>query len=194
MRCARPRRARSSRSSWWPKAQSRPADAMIVHGRIVAGSGARAWAESPNAWRARSTSAPARRRASLVLGHLQRGGSPTGYDRLLATRFGGAAVGRSKTGEVGTDGRAPVAAHRDYPDRAKRCGRPSGSSPRMTWCSRRARRGSHSATDRGALARRRGLGVPSVEERGVLPPADRLTCGRPRWPSSIGAVSKCVPS
>ncbi len=29
---------------------------------------------------------------SLVLGHLQRGGQPTGYDRLLATRFGSAAV------------------------------------------------------------------------------------------------------
>ncbi len=29
---------------------------------------------------------------SMVLGHLQRGGMPTGYDRLLATRFGGAAV------------------------------------------------------------------------------------------------------
>src|SRR5687768_13120966 len=29
---------------------------------------------------------------SLVLGHLQRGGQPTGYDRLLASRFGGAAV------------------------------------------------------------------------------------------------------
>ena len=29
---------------------------------------------------------------SLVLGHLQRGGMPTGYDRFLATRFGGAAV------------------------------------------------------------------------------------------------------
>ena len=29
---------------------------------------------------------------SLVLGHLQRGGMPTGYDRLLATRFGAAAV------------------------------------------------------------------------------------------------------
>ena len=28
----------------------------------------------------------------MVLGHLQRGGMPTGYDRLLATRFGGAAV------------------------------------------------------------------------------------------------------
>lgn len=29
---------------------------------------------------------------SLVLGHLQRGGMPTGYDRVLATRLGGAAV------------------------------------------------------------------------------------------------------
>lgn len=29
---------------------------------------------------------------SLVLGHLQRGGMPTGYDRLLATRFGTAAI------------------------------------------------------------------------------------------------------
>ncbi|MEK7403414.1 MAG: ATP-dependent 6-phosphofructokinase [Gemmatimonadota bacterium] len=29
---------------------------------------------------------------AMVLGHLQRGGTPTGYDRLLATRFGGAAV------------------------------------------------------------------------------------------------------
>jgi ATP-dependent phosphofructokinase / diphosphate-dependent phosphofructokinase len=29
---------------------------------------------------------------SLILGHLQRGGMPTGYDRLLAARFGGAAV------------------------------------------------------------------------------------------------------
>lgn len=29
---------------------------------------------------------------SLILGHLQRGGQPTGYDRLLAVRLGGAAV------------------------------------------------------------------------------------------------------
>ena len=27
-----------------------------------------------------------------MLGHLQRGGQPTSYDRLLAVRFGGAAV------------------------------------------------------------------------------------------------------
>ena len=29
---------------------------------------------------------------SVVLGHLQRGGSPTAFDRVLATRFGGKAV------------------------------------------------------------------------------------------------------
>jgi phosphofructokinase-like protein len=38
---------------------------------------------------------------SLVLGHLQRGGMPTGYDRLLATRFGGAAVQAVEEGRWG---------------------------------------------------------------------------------------------
>jgi ATP-dependent phosphofructokinase / diphosphate-dependent phosphofructokinase len=38
---------------------------------------------------------------SLVLGHLQRGGMPTGYDRLLATRFGGAAVRAVAEGKWG---------------------------------------------------------------------------------------------
>ncbi len=38
---------------------------------------------------------------SMVLGHLQRGGMPTGYDRLLATRFGGAAVEAVASGKWG---------------------------------------------------------------------------------------------
>jgi 6-phosphofructokinase 1 len=38
---------------------------------------------------------------SLVLGHLQRGGMPTGYDRLLAARFGGAAVEAIEDGRWG---------------------------------------------------------------------------------------------
>ena len=38
---------------------------------------------------------------SLVLGHLQRGGQPTGYDRLLSTRFGGAAVRAIEEGAWG---------------------------------------------------------------------------------------------
>jgi 6-phosphofructokinase 1 len=36
-----------------------------------------------------------------VLGHLQRGGSPTNFDRLLALRFGAAAVRVIAAGQTG---------------------------------------------------------------------------------------------
>ncbi len=39
---------------------------------------------------------------SVVLGHLQRGGAPTSFDRVLATRFGAKAVELVKRGEFGT--------------------------------------------------------------------------------------------
>jgi ATP-dependent phosphofructokinase / diphosphate-dependent phosphofructokinase len=39
---------------------------------------------------------------SVVLGHLQRGGAPTSFDRVLATRFGGKAVELVKQGHFGT--------------------------------------------------------------------------------------------
>jgi 6-phosphofructokinase 1 len=39
---------------------------------------------------------------SVVLGHLQRGGAPTSFDRMLATRFGAKAVDLVKRGEFGT--------------------------------------------------------------------------------------------
>jgi 6-phosphofructokinase 1 len=38
---------------------------------------------------------------AMVLGHLQRGGSPTAFDRLLATRFGAMAVHMIAQGQVG---------------------------------------------------------------------------------------------
>jgi ATP-dependent phosphofructokinase / diphosphate-dependent phosphofructokinase len=38
---------------------------------------------------------------ALVLGHIQRGGSPTTYDRLLALRYGAAAVRMAEAGEWG---------------------------------------------------------------------------------------------
>ena len=38
---------------------------------------------------------------SVVLGHLQRGGAPTSFDRVLATRFGGKAVELVRRGEFG---------------------------------------------------------------------------------------------
>jgi 6-phosphofructokinase 1 len=37
----------------------------------------------------------------VVLGHLQRGGAPTSFDRILATRFGGKAVELVLRGEFG---------------------------------------------------------------------------------------------
>ncbi len=37
---------------------------------------------------------------TVVLGHLQRGGSPTAFDRVLATRFGGKAVELLMRGET----------------------------------------------------------------------------------------------
>jgi phosphofructokinase-like protein len=39
---------------------------------------------------------------SLVLGHLQRGGAPISYDRLLALRFGAAAIELVKRGDFGS--------------------------------------------------------------------------------------------
>jgi 6-phosphofructokinase 1 len=39
---------------------------------------------------------------SIVLGHLQRGGSPTTFDRLVALRFGAAAVRAAEEGNFGT--------------------------------------------------------------------------------------------
>jgi 6-phosphofructokinase 1 len=39
---------------------------------------------------------------SVVLGHLQRGGAPTSFDRVLATRFGGKAVDLVRQGQFGT--------------------------------------------------------------------------------------------
>jgi len=39
---------------------------------------------------------------SVVLGHLQRGGAPTSFDRVLATRFGGKAVELVRQNDFGT--------------------------------------------------------------------------------------------
>lgn len=39
---------------------------------------------------------------SMVLGHLQRGGTPTAFDRLIAARFGAAAVRAIEQGKFGT--------------------------------------------------------------------------------------------
>ena len=52
-------------------------------------------------WRRKSKSAPALRRVSVVLGHIQRGGSPSSFDRVLATRYGLGAIDMVHRGELG---------------------------------------------------------------------------------------------
>ena len=48
----------------------------------------------------------------VVLGHLQRGGSPTSYDRVLATRFGSVARSTSAEGQFGVMMATHSAGHR----------------------------------------------------------------------------------
>ena len=55
---------------------------------------------------------------TTVLGHIQRGGTPTAFDRVLATRFGLHADRRGARRGVGQDGRA--ARHRHRPGAAGR--------------------------------------------------------------------------
>ena len=50
---------------------------------------------------------------TVVLGHLQRGGSPTSYDRVLATRFGTTAVDVLLAGEHDGMVASRPPAHRD---------------------------------------------------------------------------------
>ena len=59
------------------------------------------WAGSRARWRRFIEHHTGKETRTLVLGHLQRGGSPTTYDRLLALRFGSAAVRAIADGAFG---------------------------------------------------------------------------------------------
>ena len=82
---------------------------------------------------------------NVVLGHLQRGGAPTSFDRILATRFGARAVELIMEGQFGNDGGVPSARHRRRPAREGRRPNPQRparfrrrSEPRERWASRSA--------------------------------------------------------
>ena len=65
-----------------------------------------------------------------ILGHVQRGGTPTAYDRVLATRFGVAAVDAVSDGASGRWSRCT--APRSCACRStRRCASPSCSTPRL---------------------------------------------------------------
>ena len=60
---------------------------------------------------------------ATVLGHTQRGGTPTAFDRVLATRLGVAAIDAADEGRWGT-----MPALRGTRDRARAAGRGGGAS------------------------------------------------------------------
>ena len=78
-----------------------------------------------------------------ILGHIQRGGTPTAFDRVLATRFGVAAVAAVHDGALRDDGRPPGRRDRAGPHRRRRGRRPRPSTsallarwPASSWASR----------------------------------------------------------
>ena len=60
------------------------------------------WAGSAPGWPRRSSGGRASRPGSRSSGHIQRGGTPSAFDRVLATRFGVAAVEAVHDGAFGT--------------------------------------------------------------------------------------------
>ena len=63
---------------------------------------------------------------AVVLGHIQRGGTPTAYDRVLATRFGVARDRRRPRRALGDDAgaaRAPRSSSSRSPRRSPSCAR-----------------------------------------------------------------------
>ena len=93
--------ARSSRSSASPRARTRPrARCRTPRARSTssATSASRASATgSRSSWRRRL----GKEARPVILGHVQRGGTPTAYDRVLATRFGWHAVEAAHRGDFG---------------------------------------------------------------------------------------------
>ena len=64
-------------------------------------SGMFGWAESGRRWRSEIEKRTGFESRSVVLGHIQRGGSPSAFDRVLATRYGLGAIDMVHRGEFG---------------------------------------------------------------------------------------------
>ena len=95
---------------------------------------------------------------ATVLGHVQRGGTPTAFDRVLATRFGLHAIDAVDAGRWGT-----MTALR-------------GTDIQL----RRAERGDGGAEDRARVALRRGRGLLRLDAEGAGAARERVAAGRLR--------------
>ena len=92
-------RARTSPSSWWPRAPSsrRAAEALAA----LDESATCGWAASGSIVAEEIEKRTGFETRVTVLGHIQRGGTPTAHDRVLATRFGVFACDLVAQGEFG---------------------------------------------------------------------------------------------
>ena len=96
-----PRSSSSPRAPSRYRARSRPARSCTTSSATCASA---AWPiRSP----ARSATAPGFETRVVMLGHIQRGGTPTAFDRVLSTRFGVGRDRRRARRRLGSDGRAP---------------------------------------------------------------------------------------
>jgi 6-phosphofructokinase len=111
-----------------------------------------------------------------ILGHLQRGGTPSAADRLLATRLGTAAADLTPAGPIRRHGRGPGRSQR------------AGSPGRRGWPGQAgAARTTPGWKAPGGGDELRGLGADAVGGPAIPPrqPPLRTTCSRPRrsaWP------------
>ena len=86
-------------TSSWPRARSRGGSLSLIEARTAASERLGGIGAQVCDALAGETGKETRH---VVLGHLQRGGAPTSFDRILATRFGGKAVELVRRGEFGT--------------------------------------------------------------------------------------------
>ena len=94
--------ARSTRrSSWSPRARSRSRARWCCTTRSSTRSATSASAASASGWPSRSRRKTGKEARTVVLGHIQRGGTPTAFDRVLATRFGLHAIDAVHDGDFG---------------------------------------------------------------------------------------------
>ena len=95
------RGARASASSSSPKARRPKGGSMSVVEEAHDGHAERLGGAGMPCARASSRRCTGKETRHVVLGHLQRGGAPTAFDRTLATRFGGKAVELLLQGQFG---------------------------------------------------------------------------------------------
>ena len=87
---------------WWPKASCRTTWKRPTPNAAWTPSAVPGWAASRTSWPPRLEARTGIETRATILGHIQRGGVPSAFDRVLATRLGMAAIDSVVEGYWGT--------------------------------------------------------------------------------------------